>query len=48
MKKKYFVGTNSEKKYIPNFLIDRDEKNLIKKLIKRFEISWRLFRKKYA
>ena len=29
--KKYFVGSNSEKKYIPNFLIDRDEKKLDKK-----------------
>ena len=30
-KKKYFVSSNSEKKYIPNFLIDNDEKNLDKK-----------------
>ena len=29
--KKYFVGSNSEKKYVPNFLIDRDEKKLDKK-----------------
>jgi len=29
--KKYFVGSNSEKKYIPNFLIDKDEKKLDKK-----------------
>ena len=29
--KKYFVGSNSEKKYIPNFLINRDEKKLDKK-----------------
>ena len=29
--KKYFVSSNSEKKYIPNFLIDNDEKNLDKK-----------------
>ena len=29
--KKYFVESNSEKKYIPNFLIDRDEKKLDKK-----------------
>ncbi|HJN84582.1 MAG TPA: DNA repair protein RecO [Candidatus Pelagibacter bacterium] len=28
--KKYFVKSNSEKKYIPNFLIDREEKNLDK------------------
>ena len=26
--KKYFVSTNSEKKYVPNFLIDRDETSL--------------------
>ena len=26
--KKYFVGSNSEKKYIPNFLIDRHEEKL--------------------
>ena len=26
--KKYFVGSNSEKKYVPNFLIDKDEKKL--------------------
>ena len=31
--KKYFVGSNSEKKYIPNFLIDRDEKKLDKKTL---------------
>jgi len=30
-KKKYFVKSNLEKKYIPNFLIDRHEKNLDKK-----------------
>jgi len=30
-KKKYFVGSNSEKKYIPNFLIDREEEKLDKK-----------------
>ena len=29
--KKYFVGSNSEKKYIPNFLIDRKEKKPDKK-----------------
>ena len=29
-KKKYFVKYNSEKKYIPNFLIDRNETNLDK------------------
>ena len=29
-KKKYFVKSNTEKKYIPNFLIDREEKNLDK------------------
>ena len=29
-KKKYFVKSNSEKKYVPNFLIDREEKNLDK------------------
>ena len=29
-KKKYFVKTNSEKKYVPNFLIDREEENLDK------------------
>ena len=29
-KKIYFVGSRSEKKYIPNFLIDRDENNLDK------------------
>ena len=28
--KKYFVKSNKEKKYVPNFLIDRDEKNLDK------------------
>ena len=28
--KKYFVKSNSEKKYVPNFLIDRDETNLDK------------------
>ena len=31
--KKYFVGSDSEKKYIPNFLIDRDEKKLDKKTL---------------
>ena len=30
-KKKYFVISNSEKKYIPNFLINNHEKNLDKK-----------------
>ena len=34
-KKKYFVGSNSEKKYIPNFLIDRDEKKLDKKTLSK-------------
>ena len=29
-KKKYFVEYNKEKKYVPNFLIDREEKNLDK------------------
>ena len=29
--KKYFVGSNSEKKYIPNFLIDREEEKIDKK-----------------
>ena len=29
-KKKYFVKSSYEKKYIPNFLIDREEKNLDK------------------
>ena len=29
-KKKYFVKSSSEKKYVPNFLIDRDETNLDK------------------
>ena len=29
-KKKYFVKSNTEKKYVPNFLIDREEKNLDK------------------
>ena len=29
--KKYFVSSNSEKKYIPNFLIDNDEKSIDKK-----------------
>ena len=33
--KKYFVGSNSEKKYIPNFLIDRDEKKLDKKTLSK-------------
>ena len=33
--KKYFVSSNSEKKYIPNFLIDHDEKNLDKKNLSR-------------
>jgi len=28
--KKYFVKSHSEKKYVPNFLIDRDESNLDK------------------
>ena len=30
-KKKYFVKSSSEKKYVPNFLIDRDKKNLDKR-----------------
>ena len=34
-KKKYFVGSNSEKKYVPNFLIDRDEKKLDKKTLSK-------------
>ena len=29
-KKKYFVKSNTEKKYVPNFLIDREEKNIDK------------------
>ena len=29
-KKKYFVKSSSEKKYVPNFLIERDKKNLDK------------------
>lgn len=33
--KKYFVGSNSEKKYIPNFLIDRAEKKLDKKTLSK-------------
>ena len=33
--KKYFVRSNSEKKYIPNFLIDRDEKKLDKKTLSK-------------
>jgi DNA repair protein RecO (recombination protein O) len=33
--KKYFVVSNSEKKYIPNFLIDRDEKKLDKKTLSK-------------
>jgi DNA repair protein RecO (recombination protein O) len=33
--KKYFVGSNSEKKYIPNFLIDRNEKKLDKKTLSK-------------
>ena len=33
--KKYFVGSNSEKKYIPNFLIDRDEKKLDNKTLSK-------------
>ena len=33
--KKYFVESNSEKKYIPNFLIDRDEKKLDKKTLSK-------------
>ena len=33
--KKYFVGSNSEKKYVPNFLIDRDEKKLDKKTLSK-------------
>lgn len=33
--KKYFVESNSEKKYIPNFLIDRDEKKLDKKMLSK-------------
>ena len=30
-KKRYFVKSNSEKKYVPNFLIDRNENHLDKK-----------------
>ncbi len=38
-KKKYFVKSNSEKKYVPNFLIDRDETNLDKyKLLKGLKL----------
>ena len=33
--KKYFVQTKNEKKYIPNFLIDRDDKNPDKTNLKR-------------
>jgi len=33
--KKYFVGSNSQKKYVPNFLIDRDEKKLDKKTLSK-------------
>ena len=33
--KKYFVGSNSEKKYIPNFLIDRDKKKLDNKTLSK-------------
>lgn len=33
--KKYFVGSNSEKKYIPNFLIDKDKKKLDKKTLSK-------------
>jgi len=33
--KKYFVESNSEKKYVPNFLIDRDEKKLDKKTLSK-------------
>ena len=33
--KKYFVGSNSEKKYIPNFLIDRDEQKLDNKTLSK-------------
>ena len=33
--KKYFVGSNSEKKYVPNFLIERDEKKLDKKTLSK-------------
>jgi len=33
--KKYFVVSNSEKKYVPNFLIDRDEKKLDKKTLSK-------------
>ena len=35
MKKKYFVKSTSEKKYIPNFLIDRNESNLDKKSLSK-------------
>jgi len=33
--KKYFVESNLEKKYVPNFLIDRDEKKLDKKKLSK-------------
>ena len=33
--KKYFVLSNSEKKYVPNFLIERDEKKLDKKTLSK-------------
>jgi len=33
--KKYFVGSNSEKKYVPNFLIDKDKKKLDKKTLSK-------------
>jgi DNA repair protein RecO (recombination protein O) len=33
--KKYFVGSNSEKKYIPNFLIDRHEEKLDNKTLSK-------------
>jgi len=33
--KKYFVGSNSQKKYVPNFLIDRDEKKPDKKTLSK-------------
>ena len=33
--KKYFVRSNLEKKYIPNFLIDRDKKKLDKKTLSK-------------
>jgi len=34
-KKKYFVKSNSEKKYVPNFLVDTNEKNIDKNNISK-------------